>query len=178
MNFDDRLRASRLRRRSESPRPPGRGRAERASGQPARALLALWRCAMQRMASRARAAPRIRTAARDAARRRACAATARRPAAKPFSMTSFAILRSTQHRRARIAASRAPRKRLRLERRPRSGCPEGNSGYLLVGGLARQRHLQVSADKRSPSFMEQAGSSGTDVSNTARRRARPLARSC
>jgi gluconolactonase len=43
---------------------------------------------------------------------------------------------------------------------------EGNSGYLLVGGLLDNVIYKVSADKQVSVFMEQAGFTGTDVSNT------------
>ena len=44
--------------------------------------------------------------------------------------------------------------------------PEGNSGYLLVGGLLDNVIYKVAADKQVSVFMEQAGFTGTDVSNT------------
>ena len=43
---------------------------------------------------------------------------------------------------------------------------EGNSGYLLVGGLLDNVIYKIAADKQVSVFMEQAGFSGTDVSNT------------
>ncbi len=55
--------------------------------------------------------------------------------------------------------------------------PEGNSGYLLVGGLLDNVIYKIAADKQVSVFMEQAGFTGTDVSNTgAQTRSRPLAR--
>jgi gluconolactonase len=44
--------------------------------------------------------------------------------------------------------------------------PEGRSGYLLVGGLLDNVIYKVAADREVSVFMEQAGYSGTDVSNT------------
>jgi gluconolactonase len=44
--------------------------------------------------------------------------------------------------------------------------PEGRSGYLLVGGLLDNVIYKVAADKTVSVFMEQAGFTGTDVSNT------------
>ena len=43
---------------------------------------------------------------------------------------------------------------------------EGNSGYLLVGGLLDNVIYKIAADKQVSVFMEQAGFTGTDVSNT------------
>jgi len=43
---------------------------------------------------------------------------------------------------------------------------EGNSGYLLVGGLLDNVIYKIAADKTVSVFMEQAGYTGTDVSNT------------
>lgn len=44
--------------------------------------------------------------------------------------------------------------------------PEGRGGYLLVGGLLDNVLYKVTADKQVSVFMEQAGFTGTDVSNT------------
>jgi gluconolactonase len=44
--------------------------------------------------------------------------------------------------------------------------PEGNSGYLLVGGLLDNVIYKIAANKEVSVFMEQAGYTGTDVSNT------------
>jgi gluconolactonase len=44
--------------------------------------------------------------------------------------------------------------------------PEGNAGYLLVGGLLDNVIYKIAADKTVSVFMEQAGYTGTDVSNT------------
>src|SRR5688500_12421819 len=44
--------------------------------------------------------------------------------------------------------------------------PEGRSGYLLVGGLLDNVIYKISADKQVSVFMEQAGYTGNDVSNT------------
>jgi gluconolactonase len=44
--------------------------------------------------------------------------------------------------------------------------PQGNSGYLLVGGLLDNVIYKIAADKQVSVFMEQAGFTGTDVSNT------------
>ncbi len=44
--------------------------------------------------------------------------------------------------------------------------PEGDSGYLLVGGLLDNVVYKIAADKQVSVFMEQAGFTGTDVSNT------------
>jgi gluconolactonase len=44
--------------------------------------------------------------------------------------------------------------------------PEGNSGYLLVGGLLDNVIYKIAADKQVSVFMEQAGYTGNDVSNT------------
>jgi gluconolactonase len=41
--------------------------------------------------------------------------------------------------------------------------PEGNSGYLLVGGLLDNVIYKISADKEVSVFMEKAGYTGTDV---------------
>ncbi len=43
---------------------------------------------------------------------------------------------------------------------------EGNSGYLLVGGLLDNVIYKVAADKTVSVFLEKAGYSGTDVDNT------------
>jgi gluconolactonase len=43
---------------------------------------------------------------------------------------------------------------------------DGDSGYLLVGGLLDNVIYRISADKQVSVFMEQAGFSGTDVGNT------------
>jgi gluconolactonase len=44
--------------------------------------------------------------------------------------------------------------------------PEGRSGYLLIGGLLDNVIYKIAADKTVSVFMEQAGYTGTDVSNT------------
>lgn len=44
--------------------------------------------------------------------------------------------------------------------------PEGDSGYLLVGGLLDNVIYKISADRKVSVFMEQAAFSGTDPSNT------------
>jgi gluconolactonase len=44
--------------------------------------------------------------------------------------------------------------------------PEGRGGYLLVGGLLDNVLYKVTPDKQVSVFMEQAGFTGTDVSNT------------
>jgi gluconolactonase len=44
--------------------------------------------------------------------------------------------------------------------------PEGDSGYLLVGGLLDNVIYKIAADKQVSVFMEQAGYTGTDVGNT------------
>jgi gluconolactonase len=44
--------------------------------------------------------------------------------------------------------------------------PEGDSGYLLVGGLLDNVIYKISADRQVSVFMEQAAFSGTDPSNT------------
>jgi gluconolactonase len=44
--------------------------------------------------------------------------------------------------------------------------PEGNSGYLLIGGLLDYVIYKIAADKQVSVFMEQAGFTGNDVSNT------------
>jgi sugar lactone lactonase YvrE len=44
--------------------------------------------------------------------------------------------------------------------------PEGNSGYLLVGGLLDNVIYKVAADKTVSVFMEKAGYTGTDVEHT------------
>ena len=44
--------------------------------------------------------------------------------------------------------------------------PEGRSGYLLIGGLLDNVIYKIAANKEVSVFMEQAGYTGTDVSNT------------
>jgi gluconolactonase len=43
---------------------------------------------------------------------------------------------------------------------------DGSSGYLLVGGLLDNVIYKIAADKQVSVFLEQAGFSGTDISNT------------
>ena len=46
---------------------------------------------------------------------------------------------------------------------------EGNSGYLLVGGLLDNVIYKIAADNTVSVFMEKAGYTGTDVTAPARR---------
>ena len=54
---------------------------------------------------------------------------------------------------------------------------EGQSGYLLLGGLLDNVIYKIAADKTVSVFMEKAGYTGTDVEQSARRRA-AAARTC
>ena len=85
------------------------------------------------------------------------------PTAKPFSMTrSHPALDAIV---ARNAEAELLASGFGLNEGP-VWVPEGNSGYLLVGGLLDNVIYKISADKEVSVFMEQAGYSGTDVSNT------------
>ena len=85
------------------------------------------------------------------------------PAAKPFSMTrSDPALDAIV---ARNAEAELLASGFGLNEGP-VWVPEGNSGYLLVGGLLDNVIYKIAADKEVSVFMEQAGYSGTDVSNT------------
>ena len=85
------------------------------------------------------------------------------PAAKPFGMTrSDPALDAIV---ARNAEAELLARGFGLNEGP-VWVPEGNSGYLLVGGLLDNVIYKISADKEVSVFMEQAGCSGTDVSNT------------
>ena len=48
---------------------------------------------------------------------------------------------------------------------------EGNSGYLLVGGLLDNVLYKIAADNTVSVFMEKAGYTGNDVNNTGRKHA-------